>query len=247
MQLKLAALSALIAAIALPTVARAEEAASTTFNVGVVTDYRYRGITQSRLDPALQGGADYSNPSGLYLGTWASTIQWVKDAGGKSDIEWDLYGGVKGEITKGVGFDVGGLYYLYPNNKLGDVASLANADTFEVYGAISYGPVTAKYSHSLTNLFGFIDSKQSGYLDLSASFDLGNGFSLAPHIGHQAVRHSSAYSYTDYSLTLGKDLGSGVSVSAALVGSDADKRLYLTPAGKFTGRNALVLGARFGF
>lgn len=247
MQLKLATLSALIAAIALPTVARAEEAASTTFNVGVVTDYRYRGITQSRLDPALQGGADYSNPSGLYLGTWASTIQWVKDAGGKSDIEWDLYGGVKGEITKGVGFDVGGLYYLYPNNKLGDVAGLANADTFEVYGAISYGPVTAKYSHSPTNLFGFIDSKQSGYLDLSASFDLGNGFSLAPHIGHQAVRHSSAYSYTDYSLTLGKDLGSGVSVSAALVGSDADKRLYLTPAGKFTGRNALVLGARFGF
>jgi class I fructose-bisphosphate aldolase len=53
----------------------------TTFNVGMATDYRYRGISQSRLQPALQGGADYSNPNGLYLGTWASTISWIKDAG----------------------------------------------------------------------------------------------------------------------------------------------------------------------
>ena len=249
MKFALATLAAALSAIALPTVvqAQAAPAASVSYNVGLVTDYRYRGISQSRLDPALQGGADYSNPNGVYLGTWLSTIKWTKDAGGGGDIEWDLYGGYKGEIAKDIGFDIGGLYYFYPSNKLGKVAGLANANTFEIYGALTFGPVTAKYSHALTNTFANIDSKNSGYLDLSASFDLGNGFSLAPHIGRQEIKGTTVASYTDYSLTLGKDMGGGFSLSAALVGTDASKTFYVTPAGRFTGRNALVLGAKFSF
>ncbi len=252
MKLTFAALSALpviLAATLLPTAAQAadEPVAATTYNVGLVTDYRYRGISQSRLKPALQGGADYSNPNGLYLGTWLSTIKWTKDAGGSGDVEWDLYGGYKGEISKTVSYDVGGLYYFYPSNKLGNVVGLVNANTFEIYGAVSFGPVTAKYSNALTNTFGNVNSKNSGYLDLSASFDLGSGFSLAPHIGHQEIKGSVGASYTDYSLTLGKDLGNGLSLSAALVGTDANKTLYVTPAGKFTGKDALVLGAKYSF
>ena len=249
MKFALATLAAALSAIALPTVVQAQAApeASVSYNVGLVTDYRYRGISQSRMDPALQGGADYSNPNGVYLGTWLSTIKWTKDAGGGGDIEWDLYGGYKGEIAKDIGFDIGGLYYFYPSNKLGKVAGLANANTFEIYGALTFGPVTAKYSHALTNTFANIDSKNSGYLDLSASFDLGNGFSLAPHIGRQEIKGTPIAGYTDYSLTLGKDMGGGVSLSAALVGTDASKTFYVTPAGKFTGRNALVLGAKFSF
>ena len=61
------------------------------------------------------------------------------------------------------------------------------------------------------------------------------------------IHHTSAASYTDYSLTLGKDLGNGLALSAALVGTDADKTGYVTPAGKFTGKTALVLGAKFTF
>ena len=249
MKFALATLAAALSAIALPTVvqAQAAPAASVSYNVGLVTDYRYRGISQSRLDPALQGGADYSNPNGVYLGTWLSTIKWTKDAGGGGDIEWDLYGGYKGEIAKDIGFDIGGLYYFYPSNKLGTVAGFTNANTFEIYGALTFGPVTAKYSHALTNTFANIDSKNSGYLDLSASFDLGNGFSLAPHIGRQEIKGTTVASYTDYSLTLGKDMGGGFSLSAALVGTDASEKFYVTPAGKFTGRNALVLGAKFSF
>ena len=64
--------------------------------MGVVTDYRYRGISQSRLKPALQGGVDFAHKSGFYLGTWASTIKWIKDAGGDAPVELDLYGGYKG-------------------------------------------------------------------------------------------------------------------------------------------------------
>lgn len=246
MKTSLLALSAVLAAAALPTAAFADLA----FNAGAVSDYRYRGISQSRLKPALQGGADYSNAGGLYVGTWLSTIKWTQDAGGRGDLEWDLYAGHKGAINSDLGYDVGGLYYYYPRNGLGAVAGFANANTFELYGALSFGPVTAKYSHALTDTFGFVDSSNSNYLDVSASFDLGNGFSLAPHLGHQRFKGASAYNYSDYSLTLSKDLGNGVALSLAALGTDANKSLYRTPAAngaKFSGRNALLLGAKFSF
>jgi uncharacterized protein (TIGR02001 family) len=238
----------------LPAISFAEDppAPSVAFNIGGVSDYRYRGISQSRLKPALQGGIDYTNPNGLYVGTWLSSIKWIKDAGGDDSVEWDIYGGYRGSIVEGLSYDVGVLTYQYPNNKLGDIPGFANANTTEVYGALTYGPATLKYSHSVSNLFGFVDSKSSGYLDLSASFDLGSGFSLAPHIGHQSVAHNSAYSYTDYSLTLGKDLGSGFSVSAAVIGTD-DKKVngvpayYYAPSDKSLQKATLVVGAKYTF
>jgi uncharacterized protein (TIGR02001 family) len=212
-----------------------------SYNVGVVTDYRYRGISQSRLKPALQGGIDFAHKSGFYLGTWASTIHWIKDAGGDANVEIDIYGGYKFEAAS-VGWDLGVLTYNYPSNKLNP-----SANTTELYAAGTMGPFTLKYSHSVTDTFGFADSKGSGYLDASATFDLGNGWSVAPHIGHQKIKHNSAASYTDYSVTLGKDLGNGFSLSAAVVGTDADEAVYFTPAGKFTGRTGLVLGAKYSF
>ena len=64
------------------------------YNIGVTTDYRFRGISQSRLDPAIQGGADFTHKSGLYLGFWASSIKWITDQpGGNADAELDFYGG----------------------------------------------------------------------------------------------------------------------------------------------------------
>ncbi|MDB5883085.1 MAG: hypothetical protein JWP43_2963 [Ramlibacter sp.] len=219
-----------------------------SYNVGVVSDYRYRGISQSRLKPALQGGIDFAHKSGFYLGTWGSTIKWIKDAGAtKGSFELDLYGGYKGEIAKDFTYDVGYLRYQYVNNKLGNVPGLVNANTDELYGALTYGMFTAKYSHSLSNLFGNPNSKGSGYLDLSANVDMGNGWSIVPHIGHQKVRHLSVASYTDYSLTVGKDMGSGFSLSAAVVGTDAERSFYFTPAGKFAGRTGLVVGAKYSF
>ena len=220
-----------------------------SYNVGVVSDYRYRGISQSRLDPAAQGGIDFVAKNGIYLGTWASTIQWIKDAGGADSVEWDLYGGYKGEITKDLTFDVGALRYGYANNKLGKIAGMADASTDEIYGALTYGLVTAKYSHSLSNLFGYASSKNSGYLELAAAFDVGNGVTLAPHIGHQTVGGSGngKYSYTDYSFAATKDYGNGLALSATVSGTDANKSLYITPAGKFTGKAGLQLGLKYSF
>lgn len=233
MKKSLVALAAVMAAGLLPGASYADVA----FNVGAVTDYRYRGLSQTRLKPALQGGIDYSD-GGFYLGTWASTIKWIKDGGGDANVEIDLYGGYKGELAKDLSYDVGGLYYLYPSNKLSP-----SANTFEIYGALTYGPFTAKYSHSTTNLFGFADSKQSGYLDLSATFDV-EGFSITPHVGHQKVKNWSAASYTDYSLTVSKEVAKGLALSAAIVDTNIE---VLAPNGKDLGKAGLVLGVKYSF
>ena len=232
------------AAIAsLAPLARAAEPESTlAFNAGVVSDYRYRGISQSRLQPALQGGVDYTDKSGFYVGAWGSTIKWIKDAGGDANVELDLYGGYKGAVGD-VAYDVGFLRYEYPSNKLP-----VSANTNEVYGAVTYGPFTAKYSHAISNLFGYADSKNSYYLDLSATFDLGDGYSLVPHVGYQKVKNTAPdASYTDYALTLGKDLGNGFSATAAVLGTNADKAVYYTPSSKFTGKTAVVVGLKYSF
>ena len=220
----------------------AAPASSLSFNVGAVSDYRYRGISQSRLQPAVQGGFDYADKSGFYVGAWGSTIKWIKDIpGGDASIEVDLYGGYKGAVGD-VAYDVGFLRYEYPSNNLP-----VSANTNEVYGAATFGPVTLKYSHAISNLFGVANSKNSYYLDLSGTFDLGSGFSLVPHVGYQSIKNNTTLSYTDYSLTLGKDLGNGLSATAAVVGTDADKTLYVTPAGKFTGKSGLVVGLKYAF
>ena len=148
--------------------APAEPESTLAFNAGAVSEYRYRGISQSRLQPALQGGVDYTDKSGFYVGAWASTIKWIKDAGGSAPMELDLYGGYKGTAGD-VAYDVGFLRYEYSNNKLNP-----SANTNEIYGAVTYGLFTAKYSHATSNLFGFANSKKSGYLDLSATVDLGD-------------------------------------------------------------------------
>lgn len=239
------ALAAAVPAFADEAPAAAAPAAADplSFNLSVISDYRYRGISQTRLKPALQGGVDYAHASGFYVGAWASTIKWIKDAGGDADVELDVYGGYKTEVAPGLTLDVGGLQYVYARNRLNP-----SANTFELYGALSYGVFTAKYSHSTTNLFGFADSKNSGYLDLSAAFDLGNGLTLTPHAGHQTVKHLSVASYSDYSLTLAKDLSSlspGLVLSAAIVGTDAERAAYTSAVdAKFLGKTSLVVGLK---
>ncbi|THC43213.1 TorF family putative porin [Massilia sp. Mn16-1_5] len=211
-------------------------------NLALTSDYRYRGISQTRLQPALQGGADYTHgPTGLYAGTWLSTIKWTKDAGGGGDIELDLYAGKRGQAGAGLSYDVGVLGYVYPANGLNHVPGFADANTAEIYGQLGYGPAYAKYSLALTNLFGFVDSRRSGYLDLGANLDLGDGLTLNLHAGRQEVRNNDAASYTGYKLGITKDAGFA-SLALAFVGTDAGRSAYASPAnGKFLGKKALVV------
>lgn len=222
---------------------RAEEAKpdnEISFNAAVTSDYRYRGISQTRLKPALQGGVDYvNNPYGVYAGAWASTIKWTRDAGGDGNIELDVYAGKRGQLNSAISYDVGVLTYVYASNGLKRVPGFADADTSEIYGQLGYGPATLKYSHALTNLFGYVDSKNSGYLDLSANVDAGQGFTINLHVGRQKVRHNSAADYTDWKAGVTKDLGFA-SLQLAAVGTNASKTAYASPAnGKFLGKSAL--------
>jgi uncharacterized protein (TIGR02001 family) len=269
-----AGLAAVAATLFAPTMALAQDAAPAaapadplSFNVGLVTEYRYRGISQSNFKPALQGGADYAFSNGFYLGTWISTIKWIKNWGaaynvnvGSSPVEWDFYGGYKGEVVKDLTYDVGVLSYYYPTNKLGDVPDSANANTTEIYGALSYSIFTVKYSHAITNLFGFAKSKNSNYIEAVANFDLGDGFSLAPHIGRQRVAgttpggvNNGNFTYTDYSLTGAKDFGGGWVATLAVVGTVTKTiggvRAYAQPndLSKNLGKTTVVLGGKYTF
>jgi uncharacterized protein (TIGR02001 family) len=237
---KLILVTAVIAALC-ASLAHAEEKKpdnETSFNLGVASDYRFRGISQTRLDPALQGGADYThNPTGLYAGTWLSSIKWTKDAGGSGDVELDIYGGKRGAITKDVSYDVGVLTYVYPSNGLSP-----NANTTELYGQLGYGPAYLKYSHAVSNLFGFADSKNSAYIDLGANIDMTGGYTLGLHVGHQSVKNHSAFSYTDYKIGVNKEFF-GVNFGLAAIGTDSSSTYYSTPSGKFTGKTGLVLSA----
>jgi uncharacterized protein (TIGR02001 family) len=237
------AMSLAFAGNALAQAAPAAPESTMSFNVGGVNEYRYRGISQSRFDAALSGGADYADKSGVYVGVWGSSIKWIKDAGGKANTEVDYYGGYK--FTMGdVGYDIGFLHYDYSGNAL-----KPSANTNEFYGAATMGPVTLKYSQSTGNLFGFANSKGSSYVDLTATFDLGDGYSLVPHIGYQAVKGAGngIYSYTDTALTLGKDLGNGLAASAAIIGTNAKTGSYVSPAGKQLGKSGLVVGLKYSF
>lgn len=246
--------------------AQAAPATTLSFNAGVVTDYRYRGITQTRNEPAVQGGVDYAHKSGFYVGAWASTIKWIADysysggAGAKTgtdisgNVELDVYGGYKFDLAKDVAMDVGFLRYQYVGNNLemtGGRSRLnySDANTNEVYAAITMGPVTAKYSYSLSDLFGYIDSKGSGYFDLSANFEVLPSWTVTPHFGRQTVTAATYNaSYNDMSLSVTKDLGKGLSASLGYYGTTAEKSNYSsTFDGKYLGERGAVLGVKYTF
>jgi uncharacterized protein (TIGR02001 family) len=248
MKPKILAVAALtfVAANVLAETAPAEPENTLAYNIGAVSEYRYRGLSQTNFKPALQGGADYTHTSGFYLGTWASTISWIKDAGSGASgpVELDLYGGYKFSISD-LAMDVGYLRYQYVNNSYSKVTGV-NANTDEVYAAGTYSVFTLKYSYAFSNLFGTVNSKGSSYTDLSANFDLGSGFTLTPHMGYQLVNHSAPLSYKDYALTLAKDLGDGWSATASAISVQGDKT-QLVDQGKFTGKGTLVVGAKYTF
>ncbi|KQQ33828.1 hypothetical protein ASF61_12365 [Duganella sp. Leaf126] len=205
-----------------------------TYNVAAVSDYRYRGISQTRLQPAVQGGVDYvNNPTGVYVGAWATNIKWIKDGGGDASYEFDLYAGKRGQITDTFAYDVGGLAYYYPSNKLS-----TSANTFELYAQVSAGPFSVKYSHSTSNLFGTPDSKNSGYLDGQFNYDVYDGYTLNLHAGHQNVKNNGALSYSDYKVGVTKDFGVfSLGVAAIKTNTDA----YVGRNGKNLGKSGAVV------
>jgi uncharacterized protein (TIGR02001 family) len=193
--------------------AQAAEELSVSTNFGVTSNYKYRGQDQTENKPAVQGGFDYSN-SGFYLGNWNSSIA------GANGIEMDFYGGYKGEASD-VGYDVGVLYYYYPEkNKTDDI------NTTEIYAALSYSIATLKYSRTVSSqYFSATEGKGTGYFDLSANYEFSKGLTLNGHVGStrfsgDAKNIDGAVNYTDYKVGVTYDLGSGFGLSGAVVGAN---------------------------
>ena len=199
-----------------PAPAPATAASPITANVTVVNDYRYRGITQSNFQPAIQGGFDYAHESGFYIGNWNSSISWISDGYSaaasnpqiSAPVEMDFYAGFKKElIAPGFASDIGILQYYYPisgalnataNNTTARQrdgnrqATAQDPNTTEAYVAqnFTFGPVSGfvKFSYALTNLFGFYNSAGSYYPDLTVNYDTGVwGLTLNGHVGYQYI------------------------------------------------------------
>lgn len=190
-----------------------------TSNVALVTDYLYRGISQTGQRPAIQGGFDYAHASGFYAGVWGSNISWISDGGlaANASVELDTYAGFKNSFAGDFSYDVGFLRYNYPTGTYVNPipANFAKADTNEIYGQIGYKFVSLKYSYSLGDTFAVSQAKGTSYVDLSANYPIADtGITVGAHYGKQSykgtsndalVAAGSDPSYSDYKLSVSKD------------------------------------------
>ncbi|MFN2646701.1 MAG: TorF family putative porin [Burkholderiales bacterium] len=219
--------------------AQAQQAAPAplTGNVTLASEYRFRGIDQTFGKPAIQGGFDYTHPSGIYLGNWNSNVSEGAGYPG-ANIEMDFYGGYK-KAFGDIGVDVGAIYYYYPGSdaSLLGAANPHSSDTnsgtvhnFEGYIGASWKWLSLKWFHAFSDYFMVPDTKGTNYLDLSATYDLGRGWGVNGHVGRLKVHNYSEADYTDYKLGVTKDL-SGWVIGAALVGTNAKGSCPFTPTG----------------
>nr|VFK08407.1 MAG: conserved hypothetical protein [Candidatus Kentron sp. LPFa]VFK24625.1 MAG: conserved hypothetical protein [Candidatus Kentron sp. LPFa] len=185
-----------------------------TANASITTDYLFRGVSQTNEDPAIQGGLDYTyTPSGFYLGTWISSVDFDTDGNtGDAFIEMDFYGGITGEFANGVSWDIGGIYYYYPNQKEN---SGGDFDCLEVYGGLGYTfsgaalqpTVGVKLSYS-NDYFG--EDGNSLYSEGSLALSLPRDFGLGFHLGFSDVEGDKTtpkgYDYIHGATTLSKEI-----------------------------------------
>ena len=152
-------------------VAAGSAAAEFSANIGATSNYVWRGVTQTGEDAAISGGLDYAHDSGFYAGTWASNV-----AGGE---EVDLYAGFSGEASS-LGYDVGVIYYAYP--------SFNDADFTEIYGSLTFGPVTGGINYTVDGQAESAGQDQfiggDIYYYLSGSFEVMPTWSLGGTVGY---------------------------------------------------------------
>ncbi|WP_394389538.1 TorF family putative porin [Shewanella woodyi] len=176
--------------------------ASVTANIGATSNYLWRGVSQTQDAVAVQGGVDYEHGSGLYLGTWASNV----DFDDETSYELDFYAGYAGTIGEELGYDISYLYYAYPDSD-------SDIDFGELKAAISWRWFSLSYSH-VTNAGSDVatapwDNEDMGYLDAGVSIPLSDSLSISAHYGYSTGDIVTAWfdtdSYSDYSLSLNKE------------------------------------------
>ncbi len=205
---KLHTCAGLAALVALPGLAAADGPHSLTGNVGLVSDYAFRGVSQTAGDPAIQGGFDYAHASGFYLGTWASNVSeamydesLVGSGTGSANLEWDFYGGYSGKVGEDFGYNVGLLKYYYPG--------ATDYDTLEAYAGVTWKWFGLKASYSLDDYFGVPNSDGTVYWDASFSYELPAKVMLSAHYGWTRFSGAGngALDYEDWKIGVSKEFG----------------------------------------
>jgi uncharacterized protein (TIGR02001 family) len=170
-------------------------------NLGLTSDYRFRGVSQTQNAPAVQGGIDYNHVSGLYVGNWNSSVSSQMYTNG-SGVESDVYAGFKKQVFGNFTLDVGSYNYFYPR-----AGTNGSFDTNEVFVGIGYKElVSAKYSHAVSDYFGIANSKNSYYVQADAAIPVVGKLSAVAHAGRTEVNNNSKYSYNDYNVGVAYDL-----------------------------------------
>lgn len=197
-------------------------------NVSLVSDYAFRGVSQTDEQMAIQGGLDYAHESGFYVGTWASNVDSTFFGGARDpQIELDLYAGYAGELANGIGFDVGVLRYEYPSSSWGPGSDPDNADTTELYVSGSMAGFSVSFNY--TDELAFLGTKESGYyLAAGYEMDLPQDFGLALHVGYSdgdafdnGTNAALADAVLDWSIGISKSIA-GVDLGLTYVDSDGD-------------------------
>jgi uncharacterized protein (TIGR02001 family) len=214
-----------VAAVALMSGATIANAAtdgawSTSANVALTNDYKFRGISQSDESAALQGGFDLSHESGFYVGAWASSVDF--DTNGPccdGSLELDYYLGYGSDIgDTGFSYDVGVMAYTYPGD------SGQDGDYNEIYGSIAWQDLTVGLVYSDDY---YAETDEFTYLYADYSFALPNEFALDLHVGYNMLEEDGGFlssdedAYTDYSVSISRDY-MGLNFAVAYVGTDLD-------------------------
>lgn len=209
----------LVIAAALCAPARGQEvvqivASPWSANVTAASQYISRGFRQGWGKPALQGGVDYAGPGGFAFGTWLSTIsdRYVEDG----TVEWDLYGTYTGKLGNddAIGYSAGVYVYKYPGAHI--AATDTTYDYTEVALGLTYRWAYVKYNYTVSReFFGIENARGTGYLDLGANLDLGDGYTMQLHAGQGRVANNAVWNWRDYRVGVAKVLAPGWTLSAA--------------------------------
>jgi uncharacterized protein (TIGR02001 family) len=249
--MKLKPLSLLVmTALSAPIAAQAAEESphKLSANVGIASDYIFRGISQTGGDPAIQGGLDYTHSSGFYLGTWGSNVGWLEDFQGYSsgNLEIDLYGGFRGNIgSTDFTFDVGVIQYWYPGDNDGP---FPDADTTEIYAGLGWKWFAVKYFYGLSDdVFG-IPGDSADYFDVSASYPVGEtGLTLGAHWGTFSWNDTSDADYDDWNVSMTYDMGKlskvteGVTLGVKYTDTNAEESFWTDANGEYLGDSTFVV------
>jgi uncharacterized protein (TIGR02001 family) len=189
-------------------------------NVALTSDYRFRGISQSDKNPAIQGGFDMEFSPGFYVGTWGSSVDFDSNDGYDGSLELDYYAGWSSAIgDTDFGIDVGYIYYDYPGDN-GD-----EGDYGEVYVSGSWKDISLSVNYS-DDYYG--GTGKFYYYAADYSLSLFDKLSVDFHVGYNDFDKAGEFlsndqdQYTDWSVTLGYSWA-GVDFSVAYVDTDLDK------------------------